>query len=860
MLPAWQSPPAAPYCDASVGGGVPYSIYAPDVPTATATPVPNVGETQLTGQTSEDRRDGRPGRLSINPQRLVAPVGSEVILRAGICGVDGYLMMGEPIEWTITPNSVGTIVEVDQTNKPAWRQLFHRPPFKVNGTYAVGLTSRAAQVIPRGQMGRQDDISLERGQTWISVTSPAEGATHIVAMANRLAGWEDRRSSATIHWVDGQWTLAPPQVANGSEATLCTKIVRATSGAPVAGWRVRYTIIGGTPAVFSNGDQSIDVDSDESGQACASLTAPGGTIGVTHVQMNVMTNGQGVTDIDKVSVGQGATTVTWNGSSSNTYVPPPATVPTTPTAPSMPPTVPTLPPAPTAPQLSLRVTGPETVRADEEVAYTFEIRNEDARTAENVELVNPIPRALRYVSSVPAGSLLGNQVVWQVGSIPAGQSRVIDVRYIASGAQDIRNCGTLRWHGASSIENCAESSVRLNALMIDIRGDQSAAVGETARFDIVVTNLSNQQLDRVFLEDDYDDGLFHPDGPSPLRQEEPFSLGPNQSRTFPLEFEVRGAGRLCQRARVWAEDNSQAQTSTCINSGIGDEAPLTPSPSGRAAFSVQLLGPMEMSVGGTEIVRIQITNTGKVPVTNLQIENQFDEALVPRDATPGVGREGNIIYWRLAELPVGKTATYEMRCNAMLVSPRTCHTTTVQSAEGVTESDKLCLEIFGSQQQQPGMRRRERPDTWLPGSTGSIINDPQTVARPVFIGEDTLGDTGLAASIRLTGSGGLDQEKLTYFIEIKNTRDEIEEDVVLTIETPPGTKFVTSINPPMIRAQRASNDKRTVEFLPIAALRPKESAKFRIVVRREQPTDGRFRAKITSSRLTDGIIFSDKTP
>lgn len=48
--------------------------------------------------------------------RVVAPVGGEVVLLAGICGEDGYFVKREPLEWMLSPDSVGTFIEVGDDN------------------------------------------------------------------------------------------------------------------------------------------------------------------------------------------------------------------------------------------------------------------------------------------------------------------------------------------------------------------------------------------------------------------------------------------------------------------------------------------------------------------------------------------------------------------------------------------------------------------------------------------------------------------------------------------------------------------------------------------------------------------------
>ena len=934
VAPAWQAPPQPELCDLGAIGGVPYSIYTPPpspipnayiqptLPTVPALPystpvippagsypaipvVPNPlanpplptalqGATELTGQTSLNPRDGIPGRLTINPTRLVAPVGQEVILRASICGLDGLMMLNEPIEWMLSPNSVGTILEVDQNNKPLWRQLFRRPPYKVNGSYAMGLTSSARQMIPRGGPGPYDDLILERGQTWVSVTSSAEGATHVTGRANRVAGWEDRRASATIHWIDGQWRFPNPQsAALGAPAQLCTQVARATSGSPIAGWRVQYRIAGGTPAAFSDGTQATETTSDSRGQACVRLApTDGNTTGVTHVQARIIRPGQGSSDLSDLVVGEGTTTVTWGASGlpvnpdagipagaqdptdeppfTNSIPNPPSNVPDRPfeSPPESGGAEPFIPARP--PQLQVQANGPTEARVGQEVVYTFEVRNPDSSTAEGVQMTNDIPRGLQYLGSLPEGNVYGKRIVWELGNIPSGdEPRRVQVRYRVLNVDTIRNCAIVGWKGAPPIDDCQTTSVAINPIQIEIRGDESARIGQDVVSDIYVTNVGPERIDNLKLIDDYDRGLYH-EQESPMEIPELFSLQPNETREFKVVFQVTGSGPQCHTATIRADGQILATAEDCINapgSGVPSEPGaglvIPPSNSGNAggipAVKIQVIGPREMTVGQSADFDITVTNTGTTPLTDLQIEHDSDPRLVPTYSDPPLARDGvngNAVAWQtISSLAAGQVLPFRIRMQARESSRRACMTSIVRTRERVGDSSDHCIRIFPSGSSPSG---GDTPEPFTPFGTGSTSGNERVVGRPNFSDTPPMSD-GLEVSIQSLGSGGLDPDRLTYLVQVTNTGDEPEKDVVLMVETPEGTEFVTSLNPPMIRASRTSSDQRTVEFNPISTLRVDETAKFRVVVERDRASVGRFRAKVTSHRLPDGAVFSDRT-
>ncbi len=902
--PLWQSPPPPPLCGTpeSGAGVVPYSIFGappPNVPTTPAVAPPPVGSPsnlQLTGSTSDDRRDGLGGRLVVNPTRLVALVGQEVLIRAAICGDDGYLIMREPLEWTLAADSVGSIVEVDQTNKSIWRQLFQRPPYKRDGGSAMGLTSGASQVVPRGIPGPADDLFLDRGETWISVSSPSEGATHVICVAPTVAGWEQRRGTATIHWIDGQWQFPSPTIANPQTGQrLCTQIVRTTSLSPIAGWQVNYEVIGGMPATFDNGQTAISVTSDAAGQACATLTPQTTESGSTQVRMVVTRTGLGPADPASINLGEGTTNVTWttDGSVSPPVLPPnaPPTLPPTlpPRAgttfpPALPPTLPprepsSLPPTlpPSSPPLlppgasandgappgaalppagatdfSIRLSGPAAAQVDETVPFTISVRNTGSTVAPGVEVVNPVPPGMRYVDSSPPANVFGDRLVWRLGSVEGGDNREIQVRYQIDQGGSLRNCAAVTWGGGRLVDECQTINVAVNPLRVDVQGPRSAPVGQSITYQIVVSNLSGERLDNVLVEDRHDSGLAHPGMPGISLKQNIGSLAAGQSRTVPLTFKVLGAGQLCQDITVTADGGLSTRTQICLDAGQSSlGAPIS---GGQAAFQVQKIGPPQVAVGQQANITIQVTNTGQIDLTDLRVVDQYDPRLEPLAADPPVQRQDDTtIFWEFPVVRPGQTLRMYVRCVAREGNGQVCDTVRVTTAQGITESDELCLAIvpnaFGGLPLPREADRELAAD--LPSvSTVGLANDFRLAAKP------NIGQGPFDVTVVPVGISDTEDDTSTYYLSLTNVSDEQQEKVVLTVETPAGSTFAKSLNPPMVRPVRISSDKRTVEFLPIATLRPQETARFRLVVQRNQATIGTFRAKVASESSPDGTVFT----
>ena len=106
--PAFPEPPAVPNCATMPAAVLPLHTIAPPPRPIRQVVRPNI-----------------PDRLILTPSKLVAPVGSEVVLLAGICGSDGYYLTKQPVEWLLSQESVGNFVAVGEDNHPAVAHLLH---------------------------------------------------------------------------------------------------------------------------------------------------------------------------------------------------------------------------------------------------------------------------------------------------------------------------------------------------------------------------------------------------------------------------------------------------------------------------------------------------------------------------------------------------------------------------------------------------------------------------------------------------------------------------------------------------------------------------------------------------------------
>src|SRR5690606_19588962 len=132
-----------------------------------------------------------------------------------------------------------------------------------------------------------DDIELKPGQTWCVITSAQEGVTHVTAYAPGIYDWEKHKVFATKFWVDAEPIFPPPAVNPvGQPHQFTTQLVRVSDRSPAAGYRVRYRILDGPPAVLDPGGATqVEVVSGEDGNATAILRQVQPVPGINRIQI-----------------------------------------------------------------------------------------------------------------------------------------------------------------------------------------------------------------------------------------------------------------------------------------------------------------------------------------------------------------------------------------------------------------------------------------------------------------------------------------------------------------------------------------------------------------------------------------------
>lgn len=612
-------------------------------------------------------------RVDLSPPRIIAPVGTEVVVTAGVCGPDGYLHTGRRVEWQIAPGGVGQFLGLGQSAGLDWLLSTSRSE-KISNTYVVGKTSTKNIKLNRGTPNPSDDVSVLKGQSWVTVTSPIEGVSRVTAFVPDVFAWDQRQKTSTVYWIDAEWVLPQPSInPAGTHHTFTTVVTRHSNRCPVVGWRVRYQIISGPAAGFMpDGRQVIEVPTNELGQANAEIFQMTPTSGTNGVQVQVIRPPDVIGgDGTQLIAGEGMAIKTWSAASSS--------------------------------PISLRVLGPSQGSPGATLTYRFEVRNPGATVAKDVVVNQPVISGLTLTSSNPQAVQVGNNLQWQLKDLQPGETRMLEVNYRADTAGTINVCATVQTATGLTAQDCTATTILVPSLDVRVAGPSQALVGQEVGFTATITNRGAAPATGLVLVDRFDPGLKHAVSTSPIERDLP-DLQPGQSRVVTIKFVAIAPGAQCNTVEVTGQGAVRASGQACVT--VTPAATPTPPPAAPPAqppaqpgvkptINVTKTGPTQKAVGDTAEFTMDVSNTGTVTANNLKIADNYDMALDPVSATDGYAFAGDDLIWIVDTLPPGKTIRFQVNCRCVSPSTNTCNRITVTSQEGARADAQACLQISG---------------------------------------------------------------------------------------------------------------------------------------------------------------------
>ena len=833
-VPAFPEPAAPPPCQTpgSVAGG----CNEPTVPgpgcggsCKHGPPAVLLGSECCVKDYSRLPKHGKRGCILLSPLKVVAPVGGEVVLMSGICGTDGYLQMNEPLEWMLTPDSVGTFIQVGDDDPGLLHRLVgsKKRPEKHDPSYAHGITSTKRALITRGNTDPRDDVQLEKGQTWITISSPSEGTSRVTVLAPESDCWDQRKATATIYWVDARWQFPSPQIVPaGQPVELTTRVTRSEEAFPARGWKVRYEILQPELATFGGtaGASVVEANVDDSGNATVGLVPNPGTSGTAEIRMQVIRPGGDSDNLPTLTLGSGSTFVTWS-----------------------------------SPQLTLRAGAPSVATFDTPFQVVANLANPGDQAATNVRVDVPVPPGARVVGADSFARVLPNSVTWEIGTVPPQQQLDLFLDIAAQSPVELN----FQARGDGLV---AEDTVRVDVFRpsLAIRAEpveDRVESGQPVRFNIDVTNTGNRPLQNVTLTANGGESMLREDGAmSAIRQKEDGLLQPGETWGSQVTFIPNRAGQRCVNFIASGDGGQRADQQACVT--VINPIPRTPN------LEAELRTSRSAMVTGQQlIVQNRIVNTGQGPARNVEVTMVYDPQLQLVEATLGADPERvgqNIVTWSIPEIQPGQEVKLEGIFTAIGTSPRTRVAWTASSLEGSQVNRDVFVEIRDgatapAEPPPSPVLPPTQPTPEVPGGPAPLQGPPPGADATPTAPAGPVRSERLQTQLQLNDNPARVGEPIRYRLIIVNDASVPDGQVSVQFGLPDGVTLdrVVPITNPELGERRIDAGVVSLAYIPL--MNPGERIEYAIVLRCNQPKDFDLNVQVRSQRMPDGVVESVTT-
>lgn len=592
------------------------------------------GLATLSNEQDQNPSEITPGMIWVSPKVVAAPIGSAVVVKAGLVGSKNQLLSDRKLEWTVTEGSQGIIESAGGGNPNTFRWLFPKYGNRASETYAHTITSQRAEVVHQDTVDYIDDIDVARGEAWAVVSSDRKGTTEILVGASTETNWDKQFQKIFVHWIDAQWQFANSVSGDaGSDQVLTTTITRPSNNTPLSGWTVRYKLVNNRQATLSSQSSNeqldtIDVTTDAQGKAAIRVSPNVNQAGVVYVTTEIIRPADVSLGTPALVVGESTAGVTWN-----------------------------------SPGLSLSCSSPQIVELGKTMDCIVTISNPGNQTASNVTLNQVIPAGLSLDSSNPVATLNGKQAIWNIGELTPQTQKQLTLRYKTSQAGEnnlsfLVTCDEGLQSDAGSLTNVVTAPLK-----ITIEGPRIAKLGDDLQFQILLHNSSTEPISGLNLLETLGPGLIHisksnPHGNPSVRKLafQSRTIQPNSTTVKAISMRATRAGTLCHTLEARLTNGLVLEKEVCIEISTPIQAETTAAPIIEATIISEQVD-QAWEIGKTNTKRFQISNQSKQPITNVLIKATLPTQLQAQLATEGHRSEGPSILLDIPTLLPGQTRT-----------------------------------------------------------------------------------------------------------------------------------------------------------------------------------------------------------
>ncbi|HUS92149.1 MAG TPA: hypothetical protein VM695_09890 [Phycisphaerae bacterium] len=287
---------------------------------------------------------------------------------------------------------------------------------------------------------------------------------------------------------------------------------------------------------------------------------------------------------------------------------------------------------------------PENVLVGAEFDYTITLTNLLRKPLAGVALSEKLGTNFKLTGANPKANMSGNTLVWNVGSMKAGESQTFTIRGSAQGTGPVIGCAEVAY---GNPEVCLAIKAVQPALQIAKTGPAEVILCDPITYRIVVSNPGSGSAANIVVTDNLPDGITTLDGKQALAMSVG-SLAPGESRELTIQAKAARKGTFANSASAKADGGLTAQSGQVTTKVTKPELAVTKT------------GPAMRYVGGTATYTVKVANTGDAPAKNTVLTDTLPaNATLVGTSVQGM-MAGQKITWDLGTLDAGASKTVDV--------------------------------------------------------------------------------------------------------------------------------------------------------------------------------------------------------
>ena len=540
----------------------------------------------------------------------------------------------------------GNIVEADESG------VYPGRGYKVDNKYAVSYTSYITKTITRGNDDPADDVIIAPGQTFCVLSSAVPGETVVTAYAPEVFNWDQGRVVVKVLWGDGRFNFPPPSVARYGGETTLTTTVSAGSGTDLpSGYRIRYKVLDGPPAVLvsrsgsgtgtslSGAGKEAEAATDTNGEAAVRLVQQDPKPGKTRVAVEIVKppeTGAGAGTV----VARRETTVEW-----------------------------------AAPQIGLTVSAPPAAGVGGTYPVTVSLDNAGAVDSKDARVKVTLSDSATLARSEPPPTRqeAGGVLVFDLPPVSGNAKQEVTLQVKPARLGQVTVTAEAATTDGLQATNKATTRIETGKISLVVEAPPAALAGEKIPFKLAITNASAAPAENVTIWAQFDAGLTHPSPQNPVELAAG-TVAPGQTKVLDLPLVAKQTGRYGVRANATGDGNLAARAEPVAVDVR------------RAELAAVAVGPRLAYVNQEFTWSVTVRNNGDSAVSNVIVR-----ATVPAEAHAKAAEDGGrvgpgSVEWKLTELRAGDQKTLKFTADALALTDKA--TLTVSALGDATSGAK----------------------------------------------------------------------------------------------------------------------------------------------------------------------------